>query len=143
MIRRPPRSTLFPYTTLFRSVKYIAVGKLAGPERQSELRSRFSEPELLLSHGDSPHDSLLLPPLQDRPEDGKRQRKSRPLPELSGACRSPKVPRPVCTDSSCRGARRRSLGHHSRLFTTKTGRGNSGPTETASTTDDEFPPPAP
>src|SRR3712207_7623660 len=23
MIRRPPRSTLFPYTTLFRSVKYV------------------------------------------------------------------------------------------------------------------------
>src|SRR3712207_7863190 len=26
MIRRPPRSTLFPYTTLFRSDLYIAVG---------------------------------------------------------------------------------------------------------------------
>src|SRR5256885_7344344 len=25
MIRRPPRSTLFPYTTLFRSGKYVAV----------------------------------------------------------------------------------------------------------------------
>src|SRR5688572_32348193 len=26
MIRRPPRSTLFPYTTLFRSASYIDVG---------------------------------------------------------------------------------------------------------------------
>src|SRR5258708_24799507 len=26
MIRRPPRSTLFPYTTLFRSLKYQAAG---------------------------------------------------------------------------------------------------------------------
>src|SRR2546427_8245971 len=26
MIRRPPRSTLFPYTTLFRSLKLIATG---------------------------------------------------------------------------------------------------------------------
>src|SRR3712207_8208676 len=26
MIRRPPRSTLFPYTTLFRSVQLVAVG---------------------------------------------------------------------------------------------------------------------
>ena len=26
MIRRPPRSTLFPYTTLFRSVKYDSAG---------------------------------------------------------------------------------------------------------------------
>src|SRR5258708_27952350 len=33
MIRRPPRSTLFPYTTLFRSV--LAFGRrLAGAERQ-------------------------------------------------------------------------------------------------------------
>src|SRR3712207_7612867 len=38
MIRRPPRSTLFPYTTLFRSVWSPAalgvsrLGKLAGPE---------------------------------------------------------------------------------------------------------------
>src|SRR2546429_4840219 len=29
MIRRPPRSTLFPYTTLFRSVSYGDVGKQA------------------------------------------------------------------------------------------------------------------
>src|SRR5690242_21120170 len=27
MIRRPPRSTLFPYTTLFRSVNSLMVGK--------------------------------------------------------------------------------------------------------------------
>src|SRR2546422_6384745 len=27
MIRRPPRSTLFPYTTLFRSAREILVGK--------------------------------------------------------------------------------------------------------------------
>src|SRR5437764_6712871 len=26
MIRRPPRSTLFPYTTLFRSISLVAVG---------------------------------------------------------------------------------------------------------------------
>src|SRR5256884_10004110 len=38
MIRRPPRSTLFPYTTLFRSVSrqtlqtWMAVGKIKGPE---------------------------------------------------------------------------------------------------------------
>src|SRR5258708_33531421 len=27
MIRRPPRSTLFPYTTLFRSMKFVVVTK--------------------------------------------------------------------------------------------------------------------
>src|SRR2546423_8395689 len=30
MIRRPPRSTLFPYTTLFRSVTFGANGSLCG-----------------------------------------------------------------------------------------------------------------
>src|SRR3712207_7589804 len=30
MIRRPPRSTLFPYTTLFRSHAAIAMGTLSG-----------------------------------------------------------------------------------------------------------------
>src|SRR4030066_1188254 len=32
MIRRPPRSTLFPYTTLFRSHRVSAVG--CGPDRR-------------------------------------------------------------------------------------------------------------
>src|SRR2546430_16321861 len=33
MIRRPPRSTLFPYTTLFRSLKWSAYGSsfMVGP----------------------------------------------------------------------------------------------------------------
>src|SRR3712207_7448581 len=30
MIRRPPRSTLFPYTTLFRSLRHLLRGRLAG-----------------------------------------------------------------------------------------------------------------
>src|SRR2546425_1734230 len=30
MIRRPPRSTLFPYTTLFRSQTVVLAGKLLG-----------------------------------------------------------------------------------------------------------------
>src|SRR5256885_6861342 len=32
MIRRPPRSTLFPYTTLFRSVKIGFITTLSGPQ---------------------------------------------------------------------------------------------------------------
>src|SRR6202158_3935947 len=32
MIRRPPRSTLFPYTTLFRSPDVILVGEMRDPE---------------------------------------------------------------------------------------------------------------
>src|SRR2546426_4503374 len=34
MIRRPPRSTLFPYTTLFRSHAQAARLEARGPERQ-------------------------------------------------------------------------------------------------------------
>src|SRR5438445_10117076 len=33
MIRRPPRSTLFPYTTLFRSVPALGLQRAAGDER--------------------------------------------------------------------------------------------------------------
>src|SRR2546429_4875943 len=58
MIRRPPRSTLFPYTTLFRSLKELfgdeeeaesfagalkhrLVGELRSEEHTSELQSRL------------------------------------------------------------------------------------------------------
>src|ERR1041385_9478537 len=53
MIRRPPRSTLFPYTTLFRSVSQAAPGRqaplyaapggarLRSEEHTSELQSRL------------------------------------------------------------------------------------------------------
>src|SRR4051794_41206333 len=35
MIRRPPRSTLFPYTTLFRSPEVIKMGGIGGPARDA------------------------------------------------------------------------------------------------------------
>src|SRR5258705_9846165 len=34
MIRRPPRSTLFPYTTLFRSLKRMLIDAVIDPERE-------------------------------------------------------------------------------------------------------------
>src|SRR6266513_4151837 len=43
MIRRPPRSTLFPYTTLFRSPWPAASGCRAVCERRTSLRSGRSE----------------------------------------------------------------------------------------------------
>src|SRR3712207_9450550 len=36
MIRRPPRSTLFPYTTLFRSHGYGLTGSTVKPEKHME-----------------------------------------------------------------------------------------------------------
>src|SRR2546430_13327911 len=42
MIRRPPRSTLFPYTTLFRSITAIrgedCTGRVSGPIRRGRRR---------------------------------------------------------------------------------------------------------
>src|SRR2546430_13892476 len=49
MIRRPPRSTLFPYTTLFRSVGELSGGdsaraqRLARTPESSSVRARRSE----------------------------------------------------------------------------------------------------
>src|SRR5437870_9623402 len=40
MLRRPPRSTLFPYTTLFRSI-YAYVTLMAGTEPTEELRKEL------------------------------------------------------------------------------------------------------
>ena len=44
MIRRPPRSTLFPYTTLFRSPGNIAIGNLTGFE---EFLNRFDKGDMV------------------------------------------------------------------------------------------------
>src|SRR3712207_9248034 len=45
MIRRPPRSTLFPYTTLFRSAeelrRFVAVDGHVGLEEEQETAARF------------------------------------------------------------------------------------------------------
>src|SRR3712207_9478985 len=52
MIRRPPRSTLFPYTTLFRSVPTTA--KLVGELEQEALERNISNSnelrELMIEH---------------------------------------------------------------------------------------------
>src|SRR5256714_14979600 len=49
MIRRPPRSTLFPYTTLFRSV--VAVQPLATVPGEGDEVGRGKD-EVVLRHGD-------------------------------------------------------------------------------------------
>src|SRR5205085_10656291 len=47
MIRRPPRSTLFPYTTLFRSFKsdYFPMEKMASPEMIAAIQGNAKPPE--------------------------------------------------------------------------------------------------
>src|SRR5258708_11131923 len=41
MIRRPPRSTLFPYTTLFRSIASAAKQSMAATRKKAGLLRRF------------------------------------------------------------------------------------------------------
>src|SRR3712207_7799435 len=65
MIRRPPRSTLFPYTTLFRS----AVGILAARERHQPARAGLDHAVVL--HGLS---RLPQEPLAQLVEDRKSTR---------------------------------------------------------------------
>src|SRR4030088_3515283 len=47
MIRRPPRSTLFPYTTLFRSVAAIILGRWPGTARRFRLAQPNDSPTCL------------------------------------------------------------------------------------------------
>src|SRR2546430_9235357 len=51
MIRRPPRSTLFPYTTLFRSVEHIVV-RLSGPWAAFARTHRWHRTQEVREEGD-------------------------------------------------------------------------------------------
>src|SRR2546427_5605918 len=48
MIRRPPRSTLFPYTTLFRSLSLVrrAMGPYAAPFIEEALQAGHDQPAI-------------------------------------------------------------------------------------------------
>src|SRR2546425_3789600 len=57
MIRRPPRSTLFPYTTLFRSLQVLRIAELLDKHFQETLArqqgARFQLAHNVLRHGRS------------------------------------------------------------------------------------------
>src|SRR2546430_17714636 len=52
MIRRPPRSTLFPYTTLFRSARFSRVAQIAA--HRGTVTDRYGQPLA----GSTPVDSV-------------------------------------------------------------------------------------
>src|SRR5256884_9874663 len=67
MIRRPPRSTLFPYTTLFRSHQAIALGQ----DERDEVHLAAAMQRLLLGHGAGPGNmGVDRPTLDDRKQLG-------------------------------------------------------------------------
>src|SRR5438034_8768468 len=50
MIRRPPRSTLFPYTTLFRSVKDVIADRREEDVRRALAHTRQTRPQDAFAH---------------------------------------------------------------------------------------------
>src|SRR3712207_8493973 len=72
MIRRPPRSTLFPYTTLFRSVLRLGVRLVADPRvRQRRVADRGAR------LGGRPDPRAVRPPLATRSEEHTSELQSR------------------------------------------------------------------
>src|SRR3712207_8000774 len=55
MIRRPPRSTLFPYTTLFRSVPVADVERRQAPLREVLLADRIAGIQVVVREGEEVH----------------------------------------------------------------------------------------
>src|SRR5256886_15024679 len=64
MIRRPPRSTLFPYTTLFRSVE-VSAGTVPMPDAaKRDLIAAAAERFIVLAEVGSKHAAVQLTPEQ-------------------------------------------------------------------------------
>src|SRR5690348_17398162 len=95
MLRRPPRSTLFPYTTLFRSVRrhdLRLAGELGLEEGQGAVRGPVVEPgeQAQREHRSEEHTSELQSPVHLVCRlllEKKKKIKTRP--------RAPKGPRPL------------------------------------------------
>src|SRR2546422_6910616 len=100
MIRRPPRSTLFPYTTLFRSeaLRLIVARMPEGHLVRPDLARRLDEePVAQLARPCFARRLSSLPRLPDaRPEvpdgDGQAQVHRRPPHEFGVPCRGPAAP---------------------------------------------------
>src|SRR3712207_7366441 len=75
MIRRPPRSTLFPYTTLFRSEPRPRAHAVVGPRLVSSRPQRLpAPPRVPGAHEDDQDDDRVGE--RDREHDGQEDRKS-------------------------------------------------------------------
>src|SRR3712207_8973674 len=69
MIRRPPRSTLFPYTTLFRSSLRDGLGPRERVERRARVAVQVDEAashQILSGHGPGPRSEEHTSELQSR-----------------------------------------------------------------------------
>src|SRR2546427_2703345 len=69
MIRRPPRSTLFPYTTLFRSIFVGTIASRFGDYIVSTLHGTPRYLGIVMATFFPDGDSLLVTPFQNRSEE--------------------------------------------------------------------------
>src|SRR3989454_1269046 len=81
MIRRPPRSTLFPYTTLFRSIAAAVSDVIAEARRQSPLREAVEEGEAVTYSTETGVEAEAEGDRKKKPA----RRKRRPKPEAIAA----------------------------------------------------------
>src|SRR3712207_8156544 len=77
MIRRPPRSTLFPYTTLFRSAKVEHVATVAGCDEDATETALRSLANRSLVIPDTEETAFALVPLVARSEEHTSELQSR------------------------------------------------------------------
>src|SRR5256885_5952451 len=92
MIRRPPRSTLFPYTTLSRSIPRRHMGQPAGHEHHRVLERLLSCRQLQILNGTHRNSLCSLPD-----SDAHRDRRWR-----GGGCdRESTPPKTTCLVKSC------------------------------------------
>src|SRR3712207_8324150 len=79
MIRRPPRSTLFPYTTLFRSLRHEYGGQRGRPVIDSRGQQRTTNNEQL------PNDQHQREPQHELPLRNQRERVDRKSTRLNSS----------------------------------------------------------
>src|SRR5258708_30032146 len=95
MIRRPPRSTLFPYTTLFRSAAYRdSLRTQAYPGSEHDTRIAESRSEEHTSELQSPDHlvcRLLLEKKKNKNKSNTSQRGPQIITEFSNASHEPRV----------------------------------------------------
>src|SRR2546425_9730355 len=108
MIRRPPRSTLFPYTTLFRSLQRQPVlggavqdpevpARVSGAVRQRGSRACVLPPVLpLVQHRASPRWDRLAPPGDGALRAGRARPRGAPAPPRDGVRRPSRALRASC-----------------------------------------------
>src|SRR2546429_3627504 len=61
MIRRPPRSTLFPYTTLFRSRLLVFASTGGAPTNPDWYHNLLAHPEVTVEVGGETYDAIATP----------------------------------------------------------------------------------